>query len=1299
MRNLRNTAHAAFEFPKSLPAITAAAWDGDDIICCFGPTGDSPAITLKRLPNGTYDPEQALSIASWDSPSPNPDIAVDRVLDLHCLQDSGAFCLVLQGGDIVLVREDPQPGQDLIEIVGSVDAGITAAAWSPEEELLVIASRADTLLYMTRDLEGITSVNLTPDDLQISNHVSVGWGKAETQFKGRGAKALRDPTVPEHVDAGRLSTYDDARVTISWRGDGQYVAINSILKAEVERRVIRVYSRDGVLDSVSEPVDGLEAALSWKPSGQIIAGIQRHSERIDVVFFERNGLRHGEFALRLSKDQIDAVKGDISLAWNNDSTVLAVALHDRLQLWTMGNYHYYLKQEIVSDLNTYYGLSPTWHSEQALKLLVHAGRDLRSLAYQWHVSRGSNNSRDDRGVVAVIDGKTLKITPLRTANVPPPMAYDEIELSSNAIDVAVGADGKTIAVLHADEISFLACDYSLRPVKKAVLTDRVPLSTAPSKYARQLELNDGSTATVMSSEAHVAYTALERSDGTQIDMEDGHAITWLFRPSNVDGIFYYDSRGNVNECGANESGSLVDALPRTPIAVDLWQEGDTRIAFSLTANGVLNVISASQTLKITGCTSFAVAGAHLIYTTSQHFLKFVHLYAGKLEEPADGSDQDERCRAIERGAKIVTVIPNAYSLVLQMPRGNLETIFPRALVLAGIRRAIEARNYKEAFSICRTHRVDINILYDYAPKQFMQDIGLFVEQVKKVEHVDLFLSSLSAEDVTKTIYKDTINLAAQVSEIDNVQTAIITPQTNNSSKINSICDGFLEILRGKDAKYLQSIVTCHVCKSPPDLEGGLRLISDLRQAKDQAQLERAVEHICFLADVNHLYDASLGIYDLDVALLVAQQSQKDPREYLPYLQKLHELQPLRQKFAIDNDLKKYNRALSHLFQIGEFEELKAFTIKHELYSAATELYRYDNARLLQLVRLHADFLSERHRYKEAALAYEYVSEHQLAHGAYRAANMWRECLSSAVLMDMPEEAIASVARDLADSLTESKDFVAAAAINLDYLNDVETSTRLLCKGYKFSEAIRQVTLRRQSHMIKDVVDPGLIEASATMTEMLAEMRTQLSAQLPRLREVRQIKADDPVAFLDGGMGGDEVDVPDNISLAPTDASTSGGTFMTRYTSRSTGTLATAATRRTSKNRRKEERKRARGKKGTIYEEEYLVNSVARLIERLNTTGEDIRSLIEALMRRSMRERAIAVDVAYREVVSASRACADEVFASTDTGTSGVSPPQADGTAQASRPWGGQGVLWDALSASQKQKEAPILAETERLSLI
>ena len=87
-------------------------------------------------------------------------------------------------------------------------------------------------------------------------------------------------------------------------------------------------------------------------------------------------------------------------------------------------------------------------------------------------------------------------------------------------------------------------------------------------------------------------------------------------------------------------------------------------------------------------------------------------------------------------------MPSSYALVLQMPRGNLETVYPRALVLAGIRRNIERKQYRKAFLACRNHRVDMNILHDHAPSQFLDHVALFVEQLKSVEYVDLFLSQL-----------------------------------------------------------------------------------------------------------------------------------------------------------------------------------------------------------------------------------------------------------------------------------------------------------------------------------------------------------------------------------------------------------------------------------------------------------------------------------------------------------------------------------------------------------------------------
>ena len=351
--------------------LTGTAWDPatNALICAFGPSQSRATIELKRLHYTRNSAEERLeNIASWDAPCPLPSLAHDSVLSLHHFSDTATSCLILAGGDIILVRENPLSNEELVEIVGSVDVGIAAAAWSPDEELLVITTLADTLLLMSREIENIASVDLTPEDVNASNHVSVGWGKKETQFKGKRARALQDPTVPETVDEGVLSAFDKGAVTISWRGDGAYFAMSKV--EEKRRRMIRVYSREGQLDSVSEPVDGLEGALSWRPSGNLITSVRRSSDKLEVVFFERNGLRHGQFDLRLPEGALASLQTPLTLKWNSDSTVLAVSYPEKVQLWTMGNYHYYLKQELPFPEPSLQPVACTWHAERPLEVAM-----------------------------------------------------------------------------------------------------------------------------------------------------------------------------------------------------------------------------------------------------------------------------------------------------------------------------------------------------------------------------------------------------------------------------------------------------------------------------------------------------------------------------------------------------------------------------------------------------------------------------------------------------------------------------------------------------------------------------------------------------------------------------------------------------------------------------------------------------------------------------------------------------------------------------------------------------------------
>ena len=99
-----------------------------------------------------------------------------------------------------------------------------------------------------------------------------------------------------------------------------------------------MWSRDCVLHSTSETLNGLEQALHWRyvcvceclrikslsprPSGNLVASTQRSPKAHEVVFFERNGLQHGGFPLRSGR------MGRVvrEMQWSSGSDILALWL-------------------------------------------------------------------------------------------------------------------------------------------------------------------------------------------------------------------------------------------------------------------------------------------------------------------------------------------------------------------------------------------------------------------------------------------------------------------------------------------------------------------------------------------------------------------------------------------------------------------------------------------------------------------------------------------------------------------------------------------------------------------------------------------------------------------------------------------------------------------------------------------------------------------------------------------------------------------------------------------------------------
>jgi elongator complex protein 1 len=117
---------------------------------------------------------------------------------------------------------------------------------------------------------------------------------------------------------------------------------------------------------------------------------------------------------------------------------------------------------------------------------------------------------------------------------------------------------------------------------------------------------------------------------------------------------------------------------------------------------------------------------------------------------------------------------------------------------------------------CRKHRIDLNIIVNRDPKLFRERLPSFVEQVRDVDYINLFLTSLGFISFAGT---------ANLKLIKGFRRQSSQPQ----EVISEVCDAVREQLEAQDMeKYINSILTAYVVKRPPDLEAGLRVLLQLR---------------------------------------------------------------------------------------------------------------------------------------------------------------------------------------------------------------------------------------------------------------------------------------------------------------------------------------------------------------------------------------------------------------------------------------------------------------------------------------
>lgn len=247
---------------------------------------------------------------------------------------------------------------------------------------------------------------------------------------------------------------------------------------------------------------------------------------------------------------------------------------------------------------------------------------------------------------------------MRFASVPPPMALHDLSLNENAIDVAVGAiiSGEhkvLIAVLHREGVTMYELDMKakLRTPPSFKWFTQVIHSEIPNIVHQQVSFSNEQTLSVLSSDVSgSAVSALDIETGLMdqdvslfreeirgLVAQGAHSRTSLVLAKDYVVECRFPQGGIFSKRGHLRYPLLECRSPRVEVVSfrhkiedpDPDPEGDglnsyidNAVLFGLSSQGCLFV---NKRLLANNCTSFLVTPAHLIFTTSTHLLKFVHM--------------------------------------------------------------------------------------------------------------------------------------------------------------------------------------------------------------------------------------------------------------------------------------------------------------------------------------------------------------------------------------------------------------------------------------------------------------------------------------------------------------------------------------------------------------------------------------------------------------------------------------------------------------------------------------------------
>ncbi|GIL52022.1 hypothetical protein Vafri_7984, partial [Volvox africanus] len=556
------------------------------------------------------------------------------------------------------------------------------------------------------------------------------------------------------------------------------------------------------------------------------------------------------------------------------------------------------------------------------------------------------------------------------------------------------------------------------------------------------------------------------------------------------------------------------------------------------------------------------------------------MHAAMRPDAATAASRDVAVRAVEAGAMLVACPCGSRSMcdpasgvpadgserladapvVLQMPRGNLEGVSPRALVLAALVGALRRRDFAEAFRLASVQRVDLNLLVDYGWPSFLTAAASFVAVVSRPSDLCDLLFALRpgsvlaeggayagalawlGEELPRPAVPVGPNASRAATEEQQQQREVTaegpaganngTCSYKEGTKVTAVCRAIREtVLALPDAhKYLQVVVTSYARSDPPQLEDAMRCIRDAKERElappalsassgpdwsppeqHQQQVghsgpaDKALKHLLLYADADELYNTALGMYDMPLAYMVVVNAQKDPGEYLSELQRFAAISPpALQRHAVDMSLRRYSSALRNLAQAGpqHFEQALQLARERGLMRQLLKLYEDDLDRRPVVLDAYGEHLETLKRYEDAALSYMAAGRLEKALRAYRSAGRWRMVFVVAGQLEYDEAAVQSLAADVVEELVAGGQAADAAEVLLSYLGDVDNSVRTYTQAREWREAMRVSYAHGRSDLVETVVAPAAADGAAALLADARESEDRIRKYLQRLKDVR-----------------------------------------------------------------------------------------------------------------------------------------------------------------------------------------------------